>query len=362
MTAIPPHGLILVTGANGHLASVTIKVFLERGFKVRGTVRSVEKHNALVSYYGSDFSLVEVPDFSRPGAFDEAMIGVDGVAHMAADASLQDRDEVVEEAVQGVLNIMNAAAKQSSVKRVVLTSARAAALNEMPGTECHIGLDSWNEEAVEQLRLPAGTLSAQDRGHAVYGAAKYKAEKCAFDFMQEHKPHFVFNSILPNVNIGRTVAVEHLGFPSGSSLINTLDKGYPLGPVALPNQLFVNTEDTALLHLAALTREEVQNERLLAMSAPFSWKRIVEILTRKFPERKSMVQQCEDGPAELATVDNSRAAELLKKMGRPGGFRTLEQSLVDAMECIIAADSLPSIPRTLLDEYVDMIFKGKPTA
>ena len=362
MTTISPNGLILVTGANGHLASVTTKVLLENGFRVRGTVRSVAKHSALLSFYGSAFSLVEVPDFGSPSAFDEAVLGVDGVLHMAADVTLQDREEIIEQSIKGILNIMSAAAKESTVKREVLTSARAAAMSEKPGTECHIGTQTWNNDATERLKMPAGTLSSQERGQVVYAAAKCQAERAAFAYMQEHRPHFVFNSVLPNVNIGRTVAMEHLAFPSGSSLINAMDKGYPLVPMFLPNQLFVNTEDTALLHLAALTQEEVKNERIMAMSAPFSWRRIIEILMRRFPERKAMVRQCDDGPAELATVGNSRAAELLKKMGRQGGFRTLEESLVDAMQCIIAADDLAPLLRSFADELIDMIFNAKAAA
>lgn len=42
-TIVPPGGLVLVTGVNGFLASHIALNLLERGYKVRGTVRSQEK-------------------------------------------------------------------------------------------------------------------------------------------------------------------------------------------------------------------------------------------------------------------------------------------------------------------------------
>lgn len=231
-------------------------------------------------------------------------------------------------------------------------------MSEKPGVPYKINHDSWNMEAIEELKKPAETQDSQRRGMFVYSVAKLQAERAALDFMEKHKPPFVFNSVLPNVNIGRAVAIEHLGFPSGSSLINTFDKGYPLGPAILPSQWYVNTEDMALLHLAALKLEEVQNERIFAMAGPYSWKEVIEILNRRFPERRNMVKSCDDGPIDIGEVDNVREAELLRKMGRDG-FKSLEGSLVDAMECVIAADELPHVPRTIADDFVDMIFKGK---
>lgn len=358
MSVLPPNGLILVTGANGHVASVMIQVFLENGYSVRGTVRSIEKHRALLDYFGPKFSLAEVSDYSTPGAFDEAIKGVDGVAHVAANVTFTLNEAIIEEAVQGIHNVMKAAMTEPRVKRVVYTSAKAACMNEKPGMKYRIDTDLWNDEVFEDLKTPADQQDPQYRGMLVYAAAKYRAEKAGFDFVKEHKPHFTYNSVLPNVNMGRTVAIGQLGFPGGSSLISALDRGFPLGPVAIPNQWFVNTEDTALLHLAALTQEDVQNERILSMSGPYSWKQIIEILNCRYPERPNMLKQFDDLPVDIGAVDNARGAELLRRMGRDG-FRNLEESLVEAMECIIAADSLPSIPRTFADDMIDMLFKAK---
>lgn len=356
MPVVPPQGIILLTGANGYVASVTAKVLLDRGYRVRGTVRSVAKYDWMPSYFGPNFSLTEISDFANDHAFDEAVKGVDGVIHMAADVSFTHDPVVIEKAVKGVTNLMEAASKEPSVKRIVLTSAKAACANELPGVEYKITTETWNDEALEEVKKPAESHGSQQRSMLIYAAAKVQSERAAFEFVRKNKPHFGFSSVLPNVNFGPIVAIKHLGYPSSATLLNSLDKGYPLGPVFTPNQWFVNTEDTALLHLAALTLEEVQNERLLAMAEPFSWKRIVEILGRRFPERSKMVRQVDDAAVDIGHVDSSRAAEVLRLMGRDG-FKSLEDSLIQGMQDIIAADSLPSVPRTGADDVIDMVFK-----
>lgn len=88
MVAIPPPAKVLVTGANGYLAVWVVKKYLEAGYSVRGTVRSLSKSAFLkdkFGHYGNDrFELVVVEDITKDGAFDEAVRGVDAIAHTAS--------------------------------------------------------------------------------------------------------------------------------------------------------------------------------------------------------------------------------------------------------------------------------------
>lgn len=91
-TIVPPGGLVLVTGVNGFLASHIALNLLERGYKVRGTVRSQEKADWITEaiakrYPDASFETALVPNISAPGAFNEAIRGVDGIAHVASDLS-----------------------------------------------------------------------------------------------------------------------------------------------------------------------------------------------------------------------------------------------------------------------------------
>ncbi|KAE8420803.1 hypothetical protein BDV36DRAFT_292991 [Aspergillus pseudocaelatus] len=86
--AIPKGSLVVVTGANGFIASHVVDQLLQQGYNVRGTVRNATQNSWLNGYFGAKygpgrFSLAEVPDMSHDGAFDEVVKGAAGIAHVA---------------------------------------------------------------------------------------------------------------------------------------------------------------------------------------------------------------------------------------------------------------------------------------
>ena len=64
---------VLVSGANGYIAMWIVRTLLERGFTVRGTVRTEEKGKFMIEYfkslgYGGDkFEVVIVNDIVKVG-------------------------------------------------------------------------------------------------------------------------------------------------------------------------------------------------------------------------------------------------------------------------------------------------------
>lgn len=61
-------GKVLVTGANGYIALWVVKSLLEKGFSVRGTVRSEAKVTHLketFKSYGNRFEVVVVEDITK---------------------------------------------------------------------------------------------------------------------------------------------------------------------------------------------------------------------------------------------------------------------------------------------------------
>lgn len=101
MATIDKGSLVLVTGVSGFIASHTANQFLEAGYRVRGTVRSLNKADWLYKlfdekYGKGKFEAVEVPDMMADNAFDDAIKGVDGVCHMASVMTFSDKpDEVI---------------------------------------------------------------------------------------------------------------------------------------------------------------------------------------------------------------------------------------------------------------------------
>jgi uncharacterized protein YbjT (DUF2867 family) len=64
--------LVLVSGANGYIALHVVRVLLEKGYRVRGTVRTQEKVAHLketFASYGDKIEVVVVPDITAVRAF-----------------------------------------------------------------------------------------------------------------------------------------------------------------------------------------------------------------------------------------------------------------------------------------------------
>ena len=67
MPSIPPGGKVLVTGANGYIASWIVRYLLEAGFHVRGSIRSEAKGVFLKetwATYGDKFELIIIKDMT----------------------------------------------------------------------------------------------------------------------------------------------------------------------------------------------------------------------------------------------------------------------------------------------------------
>lgn len=83
--AIPLGSTVLVTGANGYVASQIIDVLLQLGYKVRGTVRSAKPwlDQLFEGRYGKGkFQSVVVPDLEAEDAYNEVIKGVSGFLHV----------------------------------------------------------------------------------------------------------------------------------------------------------------------------------------------------------------------------------------------------------------------------------------
>ena len=81
-SAIPKGSTVLVTGANGFIASHVADQLLQAGFKVKGTVRNEDKGKLITEIFekrhGKDaFSYAVVEDMAAEDAFRDAMKGED---------------------------------------------------------------------------------------------------------------------------------------------------------------------------------------------------------------------------------------------------------------------------------------------
>ncbi|KAF1817204.1 aldehyde reductase [Eremomyces bilateralis CBS 781.70] len=329
---LPKGSLVLVSGANSMLGSHVVKQLLEYGYKVRGTVRDVEKNAWMVDFFKSygeeSFELVRVLDIAVAGAFDDAIQGCAGVIHLAMVTNWAPNhpDDVVPLAVAATLGFLKSAADTPSVKRFVHCSSSAAARRPTANVRRVIDSDTYNDETVQAIYADKGEIQGLDKAFAVYTASKVQSEKAAWKFVEENKPPFVFNTVLPELCFGEIFNAEKQGFPSSAGFAKACFEGDLNSFAFLPPQQYVNTEDAAVTHIAGLIHPDVTSERLFAFAEPFNWNDVLAVYRKLFPSNK-FLDDMDLGKDLLEIKGHDRVDRLLKEMGRPKGFRKLEESL-----------------------------------
>src|SRR5262245_35010518 len=121
---------VLVTGGAGFVASHCILQLLEKGYKVRATLRSLKRKDEVIEMqkFGGMTSFENLEfieaDLTKDANWDEAVKGCTYVLHVASPIGLEvpkDENEFIRPAVEGTLRVLRAA-RDAGVKRVVMTS------------------------------------------------------------------------------------------------------------------------------------------------------------------------------------------------------------------------------------------------
>lgn len=121
-------GLIFITGATGFIGSATAVEALKAGYQLRICLRKPSQQlETLLSEYSKQLEFVIVPDLTDETAFAGKLDGVDYVLHLASPLPHgTDKETYFTPAVKGTTALLKAAAKVSSIKKVVVTSSIAA--------------------------------------------------------------------------------------------------------------------------------------------------------------------------------------------------------------------------------------------
>ncbi|KAF7509703.1 hypothetical protein GJ744_007574 [Endocarpon pusillum] len=317
---LPQGSLVLVTGANGFIASHIVDQLLQRGYRVRGTVRNAAKASWVQELFdkrhdGGKFELSTISDYTKPEAFIDVLKDVTGIIHTVGVTSISpDPNEVIPPTIAIATALLSAALSFPSVQRVVFTSSSVAIGFPRPNTVFPVNSTIFNDAAVEAAWAPPPYTP--DRGFPTYAASKVEAEHAIRKFVNEKKPHFKINVVLPNTVLGEILDPKNQD-GSTASLVTGLytgEKGY-WG--SLPPSHFINVKDVACLHVAALLLPGVEGERLLGYAKPFSQTEILEILRRIEPE-KQFESDPEGEGRDISEVDNARSEELVRKLTGEG--------------------------------------------
>ncbi|KAI9687655.1 MAG: hypothetical protein M1820_010412, partial [Bogoriella megaspora] len=300
---VPKDTLVLVTGVTGFLGSHVALQTLEAGFRVRGTVRSSKKgawiKQLLQEKYGQDrYEEAIVEDMSAEEAFDNAV-------KASVMTFSPDPHDVIPQSIAGAVNCLHSAAKESSVKRFVFTSSSMAAVWPVPDKELVITKDTYNEDGVKQAwKPPPYEVSSPSR--ELYRSTEIN-----------RKPA---DESLPLM--GRILSPEHQGRPSTSANPIAAFEGKMDLPLSVPPQWYIDAEDAALLHVAALTRPDAVGERVFGFAKPFNWNDVLGIYRKLYPNKK-FPEDTEGLGRDIMKIPNERAEQMLKDMGM-GGWTSLE--------------------------------------
>jgi dihydroflavonol-4-reductase len=251
------HETVLVTGGTGFIAGWCIVELLQRGYPVRTTVRSAAKEEAVRAAIASaidagDRLTVVVADLTNDDGWDAAVAGCDYLLHVASPLGAQtprDANALIGPARDGTLRVLRAAAK-AGVKRVVMTSAAAAA---RPPLDSNRASDEtiWADPADPQFDA--------------YRVSKILAERAAWDFMTGAQPT-TFTTILPGAVFGPVLTTDNLG---SVQIIQRLLAGSPAGIPRLGFSV-VDVRDLADLHIRAMIAPEAGGQRFIA-AGDFMW-------------------------------------------------------------------------------------------
>jgi nucleoside-diphosphate-sugar epimerase len=328
---------ILVTGATGFLAKHCIKLALERGYSVRGTVRRADAEAAIRAAVGEPGARLEFvrADLLSDEGWNAAVRDCRFVLHTASPLPLRqprNADDLIRPAREGTLRILNAAAA-AGVERTVVTSSTAAVISGRTVPPDHVFTEAdWSDVT--------GRIGA-------YPLSKTLAERAAWDYMAGDRSGMTMAVINPSAILGPALDAD---LSISTLAVSTFLRGRV--PIVPPISLtIVDVRDVAEAHLRAMERQEAGGERIIATSAPLWMKEIGEILRSHFPAYARRIPRREIPVGLLQFVgrlvpplrphlrdlgvkrrtSNAKAQRLLGMQ-----FRTPEESVVAMGESLIA--------------------------
>lgn len=222
---------VCVTGCAGFIASHVVRLLLDRGYTVHGTVRSLADRARLEHITGlpgaeARLKLFEA-DLLTPGSFDAAMAGCSAVLHMASPFFVKAADpatELIRPAVEGTQNVLRSAMRCATVKCCVVTSSAASVYVSRRPADHFYTEDDWSD----------------------------------LEYIRESKQHYVESKLLGEREAWRVVRDEAPSSrPAGPLRLVTICPTSTIGPLMQP---YVNTSSGNLLELMNGSKATIPNK------------------------------------------------------------------------------------------------------
>ncbi|KAI9890468.1 MAG: hypothetical protein M1814_003952 [Vezdaea aestivalis] len=280
--------LVFITGGSGFLGSKVIVDALTAGYRVRASVRKAAQGEAIkaiksIASFVSQLEIVIVPSLDAEGVFDDLLVGVDYVLHVASPLAAPEDGNfagMVNTAWAGTESVLRAAEKNTSVKRVVITSSNWALSTFAEG------LGGMEEPVTDQS---VGTVSPPpyDNHFLAYHASKVVTFKATKEYIAKASAssHFDIINLHPSLILGKkelaTSAADIMNGSNGLLFAPILGSTDP--PLAISNAT-IYVGDVSAAHIRALDKEKVPGNRSYLLNIKASIPSAVEIVKKEFPK------------------------------------------------------------------------------
>ncbi len=263
--------MVLVTGGSGFIGTHCILQLLEKGYRVRTTIRNINRADEVLSNLreagatrANELSFV-VADLLSDENWKEAVSGCDFVLHVASPfpSKLPKKEnELIVPAVEGTLRVLRFA-RAASVKRVVVTSSFAAIGYGQDPSDKPLSETNWTDPGKNHI--------------TAYVKSKTLAEKAAWDFMAKDGGSMELSVVNPVGVLGPVIGKD---ISTSIQIVKYLIDGAIPG---CPNLSFgfVDVRDVADLHIRAMTSANAKGERFLAVAGECLTMQEVAIILKK---------------------------------------------------------------------------------
>jgi dihydroflavonol-4-reductase len=274
---------IFISGGSGYLALHCIKLALEKGYRVKTSVRNeskkVEVLNAIKDYLKKPEDLEFcILDLLNDQGWNESMIGCDFLLHTASPFPFKqpkNEQDLIKPAVQGTIRALNAA-KTADIKRLVITSSVASIAFGHNKKNITVSHKDW-------------TNTNSPKGIDAYIKSKTYAEKAAWEFVnKDENSSMKLTTIHPSGIFGAPIGNNI----SGTSM-NFIEQFITGKIPACPNITFgfTNVKEVAKLHIESLANSNSENKRIIcSYSEPIEMLEVAKFLREsgfnKAPSKK----------------------------------------------------------------------------
>lgn len=336
---------VLVTGASGFVAQHVILLLLQKGYEVRGTLRSLkraEEVRGVLAKHNPKAAGIEFvdADLGADKGWAEAVAGCQFVQHVASPfPAVHPRDEMelIRPAVDGALRVLRRA-KAAGVKRVVMTSSMAA-----------IAYGHGDKRA----EISDETMWSNPNGpdNTPYTKSKTLAEKAAWDYVNGEGKGLELAVINPTGILGPALSKDvstSLEIPI--RLMNGKTPGIPRLGFSL-----VDVRDVAECQVRAMELPEAAGERFLATEGFLWFTEAADVLRAAFPAytKKIPSRNVPDVMLKLMSVFQPIYRQTVMELGRTRKasnakatrvlgvkFRTAKEALVSSAQSLIEVGAI----------------------